>query len=111
MGYGFLKKTLGFSRVWRKLQSVGSEEDVGLWWGVGAIRRFQRWGEGLGAWARGECSKEQRGVQGEGSGSQMRMERQGLGKNMESPGFPRGLRGSEEGNGVQGRDAHLKRGR
>ena len=51
------------------------------------------------------------GVQGEGSGSQMGMERQGLGKNMESLGFPRGLRGSEEGNGVQGRDANLKRGR
>ena len=33
------------------------------------------------------------GVQGEGSGSQMGMERQGLGKNMESLGFPRGLRG------------------
>ena len=110
MGYGFLKKTLGFSRVWRKLQNVGSEEDVGLWWGVGAIKRFQRWGEGLGAWARGECSKEQRGVQGEGSGLQMRMERQGLVKNMESLGFTRGLRGSGEGNGVQGRIPSLREG-
>ena len=40
----------------------------------------------------------------------MRMERQGLGKNMESLGFLRGLWGSGEGNGVQGRDAKLKRG-
>ena len=99
---------MGFSSVWRKLQSVGTEEDAGLWWGVGEISRFQRWGEGLKAWGREECSTEERGVRGEGSGSEDQDGATGSCEELESWEFPRGLQGSREVNGVQGMDAELK---
>ena len=99
---------MGFSSVWRKLQSVGTEEDAGLWWGVGEISRFQRWGEGLKAWGREECSTEERGFRGEGSGSEDQDGATGSCEELESWEFPRGLQGSREVNGVQGMDAELK---
>ena len=73
-------------------------------------KQISAMGRGPQSLGRGECSKEERGIQGEGSGSQIRMEPQGLGKNMESWGFLRGLWGSGEGNRVLGKDAELKRG-
>ena len=43
---------------------MGSEEDAGLWWGVGEIRIFQRWGEGLGLGG-GESAPRKGGGSGE----------------------------------------------
>ena len=110
MGYGFLKKDTGFLQGLEKAEECGIRRGCGAMVGSRGNKQILAMGRGPRSLGRGECSKEERGIQGEGSGSQIRMEPQGLGKNMESWGFPRGLRGSGEGNGVQGRDDKLKRG-
>ena len=90
MGYGFLKKDTGFLQYLEKAAEYGVRRGYRAVVGSRGNKQISEMGRGPRGLGEGRVLQGRGGVQGEGSGSQMRMEPQDLGKNRKTWGFPSG---------------------